>query len=471
LPIGVPVIESQRQRANCRERCAPLYKDLKMSKSAANLMSLSIARFIAHWHTPLYRNAYALTFSSAATSGLGIVYWLLAARFYPAHDVGLNSAAISTMVFLSGLSQLNLTAALIRFIPRMGSTTGRFVGYSYLISLALAAVVSVVFIVGLNIWAPALGFLQADRWLALWFIIATMIWGVFTLQDSVLTGLRQTMWVPIENAIFGVAKIALLIIFTASSQQYGIFASWTIPALVAVVPINLLIFRRLISKHIVATETLAAPIALRPIIKFVAANYVAFVLGTIPMTLIPLMVISQVGASANAYFYLASTIAFSIQLISANMATSFTVEGAADEAALGVYGRRALIHLARLLTPMILIVLIGAPYILRIFGADYAVEGAAALRLLALSTIPGGIISMYLGFARVRHRTIGLLLVAGVECALTLGLSYLWLPIYAITGIGMAWLTSQAIVAAAIMLLQLGPRIRLAMRQEHQGSN
>ena len=37
-------------------------------------------RLLAHVRLPIYRNAYALVLSSATTSGLGVVYWTLAAR-------------------------------------------------------------------------------------------------------------------------------------------------------------------------------------------------------------------------------------------------------------------------------------------------------------------------------------------------------------------------------------------------------
>src|SRR5207302_4108548 len=41
----------------------------------------------------LFRNGYALIASSAVTSLLGMVFWVVAARRYSPRDVGLNSAA------------------------------------------------------------------------------------------------------------------------------------------------------------------------------------------------------------------------------------------------------------------------------------------------------------------------------------------------------------------------------------------
>ena len=78
-----------------------------MSKNAMALKNLSVQRLVAHTRTPLYRNGYALILSAAATSGLGVVYWMLATRYYPAEVVGLNSAVISAMLFVAGVAQLS----------------------------------------------------------------------------------------------------------------------------------------------------------------------------------------------------------------------------------------------------------------------------------------------------------------------------------------------------------------------------
>ena len=441
-----------------------------MAKMAIDVKSFSVARVVSHVRTPLYRNAYALILSSATTSGLGIVYWMLAARYYLTRDVGLNSAMITTMIFLSGLSQLNLKSALIRFIPVAGRATGRLVGYAYLISVVVTALAIPVFILGLNLWAPADSFLSASAPLTVWFAVGAMTWCIFVLQDSALTGLGQTVWVPIENTIFGVAKIILLIIFAASSQPYGIFASWTIPTVAMLLPINLLIFRRFIPKHVAATESRASAIAPKQIVKFVAGDYLGSLFVEMSISLLPLLVLSQAGASANAYFYLAWIIAYSLQLVAMGMTTSLTVEGAGDQTKLGGHSRRMLLHLLRLLVPMVLIVSIGAPYLLRIFGPDYAAEGATLLRLLALSAIPYSINALYLSFARVQRKIAGIVLVQGALCGLALGLSYVLLLSYGITGIGVAWLASQTLVAVVLMLTQLRPILRPVGPQERRSS-
>ena len=90
-----------------------LNRGISASRSAvgaarSRLDSLAGGRVASHLRLPLFRNGYALIIGSAATSGLGLVYWVLAARFYSAEMVGLSSAALSAMLLLSGISQTGL---------------------------------------------------------------------------------------------------------------------------------------------------------------------------------------------------------------------------------------------------------------------------------------------------------------------------------------------------------------------------
>src|SRR4051794_5536048 len=244
-----------------------------MAKSMTVSMRASAAQVLSHVHMPLYQNGDALILSSGTTSVLGLAYWFLAARYYSTEAVGLNSAAISAMTLLSTVSLLNLNGGLIRFVPMAGRATKKLMVYSYLDSLILGAIVSFLFGIGLSVSSPARSFIGSSPAVLLWFVLATMSWTVFTLQDYVLMGLRKTVWIPIENTTVAAAKIVLLVIFARGMGSYGIFASLTIPVAISLLPINVLIFRYLIPKHMEAAPEESTSIPLEPIVKFIAGNY------------------------------------------------------------------------------------------------------------------------------------------------------------------------------------------------------
>lgn len=412
-----------------------------------------ITQLASHFKMPLFRNGYLLTISSVATSGLGIVYWLFAARLYSPELVGKNSAAIAALLFISGVSGLYLDGALIRFIPRSGKATGRLIGYAYLISGLTAVLVGTLFLLGIQIWAPALAFLKTDIWLFLAFVFGTMTICIFSEQDGALTGLRQAGWVPVENSIYAIAKIALLVIFSKIIPQYGIFASWTLPAGVMVALVSLLIFRRLNSRRSQETNVITEPIHPLQILRYTAGNYFSFLFFTAYITLPPIMVFQVAGAKASAYFYLPWIIANSLRLFASNMSNSLIVEGVINQEKTLEYFKKSLLNTIQLLIPLVIGLIVVGPWILQVFGKDYSVEGILLLRLLLLGIIPAAYVSLTIGFMRIENRVGQTILIQAIICFSVLSLSVLLLPSYGIAGVGWAWLISHTLIAIFILVL------------------
>ena len=98
--------------------------------------------------SPSLRDGLALVLSNGLTSAVGLAYWVLAARLFPPAAVGVNSVAISTMMLLGGVAQLNMTYALLRFVPVAGRVARRLVVGGYLVGGGAAALVGAVFALG-----------------------------------------------------------------------------------------------------------------------------------------------------------------------------------------------------------------------------------------------------------------------------------------------------------------------------------
>jgi O-antigen/teichoic acid export membrane protein len=164
----------------------------------------------------------------------------------------------------------------------------------------------------------------------------------------------------------------------------------------------------------------------------------------------PILVLQLAGSTASAYFYLPWVIAGLLRLVASNMSTSLIVEASLDSSQTQHYFRRALLQTMRLVAPLALFVLLAAPYLLHIFGPDYAGEGGALLRLLALATIPSAFLSLYSGLLRVQNRIRPIVVALALTAVLTLTLSALLLPSYGINGVGIAWLVSQTVAALVL---------------------
>lgn len=431
-----------------------------MIKTSNSIGPTFITSLLDHLRKPLFRNAYALILSAGVTSALGLVYWVLAARYYASEAVGQNGALISAMMLLSGLAQLNLRSFLTRFLSQAGRRTHRLVLGAYLASSIGAIVVCAIFLWGINFWSPSLRFITSSPLLAVGFVVTTMGWGIFVLQDSTLTGLRQAFWIPVENTIFAATKLILLLLVASSIPDYGIFASWSIPLLLSLLPVNLLIFGRLVPRHEEATADRSLDLSAPQLVRFVGADYVGGLFSLLATAWLPIMVHDQAGATMNAYFYQPWMIAASLQIVTVNMAASMTVEAATNQSKIFTYGRDVLRHSALILVPMVIVIMLSAPFILQVYGADYAREGTSLLRLLALAVLPNLINVLFIGLARVRQRMLELVLIQAALCIGSIILSFMLLPRYGITGIGYAWLATQTVVACTLIMTQFSGLMR-----------
>lgn len=395
----------------------------------------------------LFRNAYALMLNTGISGLLGLGFWLVAARYYTEFAVGQGSAAIAAMKLLAGLTSLTLTGALARYIPVAGRATGRLVLRTYLGSSVVVALAATVFLLTLNLWGPSYRFLHGPVH-GLGFIVAVIAWSVLTLQDGVLTGLRSALWVPVGNLVFSTVKLGLLIVFATAIPLAGVFVSWVAAIGVSVLPLGWLVFRRLVPRHVKATERTARPPSLREMGRFLAGDYTGSLFSLAVVYLVPVLVASQVSSADNAYFYITTTIGGTVNLLAINMGASLTVEGSHDPARLAENTRAALRRMARIMIPVCLFLFVCAPYVLAVFGQGYADAATPLLRLFAVGAALRVVMEVYFAVLRAQSRTSGLAYMQGLLCALVLGLTVLLLPRMGLTGAGVAEISSLAVIVS-----------------------
>ena len=399
----------------------------------------------------LLRNGHALILSSLATSGIGFLFWILAARFYPVAVVGRDTAALSAMTFIGGVAQFNLTGALVRFIPVAGSKTLQFVLGTYAIGVATAMPLALVFIALLSRLAPDLAFLKTDWLFVLWWALSTATWALFVLEDGVLTGLRRAKWVPVENIGFSFAKVALVAPLAALAPKSGIYLAWSLAALFTVIPTNFLIFKRAIPRALQAPE--GTDFSVSQIMRYVPYDFLASLCWLAAVSITPLLVIHLVGPTVSAVYSLDWVIANVLYLVSINMGSSMIVESALDNSILREHLRRVRLHLIKLLTPIVVTIGVGATLILRLFGGYYANEGASTLRILVISALPFALTSTAMSALRVRNRTRAVFLLNAAICTLVLFLVWVLVPVYGVRGAAVAWLVVQCIAAAVTLVI------------------
>ncbi len=425
-----------------------------MSPVESSRLSSRLNDLRAHVREPLYRNAYALMLNTAVSAGLGAIASVVMTHNYTVNQVGYGAALVAAMQLLSAVTQLNFATVLLRFLPRAGRLTNHLLLSAYGISIACAVVVTTVVLLIASVIAPDTHPLNMSLRLGTAFVLATAAYSIFNLQDAALTGLRRTIWVPFENGIFGLAKIFAMIVFAGSFGALGIFTAWAIPLAAMLIPVNFVIFRYFVRRHKQLATGGESAVQRKVISRFIAGDYLGSVFIQATTTLLPLLVISTLGEVSTGYFVTAQTVATTLDLILINLSASFTVEAAHDESKVGQYARQILWYMARLIVPLVVVVYIGAPYLMQIFDtADtgYREHSTTLLRLLALSSLPKMFSAVYGALARLEHKTHKIAIMTALQAGTLTGGSLLLMPHVGVNGVGLAALAAQVITAVVIV--------------------
>nr|WSY50042.1 hypothetical protein OG999_07730 [Streptomyces sp. NBC_00886] len=423
-------------------RTAGVTRLLKRGPGTGQLRSLEI------WSLEtVLRNGHMLTFSALLTSVLGAAYWALATHSYSADSVGRNYSAVAAMMLLAGVGQLNMTNVLIRFTPGAGHRSRRMVASAYLAACFTTVLLSVGFLFLIPAISPGLMFLHHPL-VACGFVLATAGYSIFVLQDGVLTGLRRPGWVVLENLVFALVKIALVLVL-AFLVATGILWSWALSVVVAIALTNAMLFARFLPRAASSGPDERVDTS-RPTGRYIIADYTAALFWLGASAVLPIIVLNRLGPRQAAYFSLAWLVGFSLYQLNTNMGASLVVEAANDPSRLVAHCRLVLRHTGALLVGGAVVLCAAAPLILRIFGPDYARYGANLLRLTALSALPNIVVVAAVSICRAQRRLGLLVVILAMVCSLATALSYVLLPVMGITGVGVGWLVAQTLTAAVL---------------------
>jgi O-antigen/teichoic acid export membrane protein len=401
------------------------------------------------WRAPQHRDGMALVLSSGVSSAIGMLFWVLAARLFDQAIVGINSAALSAVTLLASASHLNMGNAMLRFVP-VADRRRAVVAGCIAVGIGWGAVVGLGFGIGANVWAPDLVAAFGHPALVAFYVISVPVWTVFVLQDAALTAIRRAGLVLVENVVFALLKVGLLVVAAGLGLTAGI-ALGTVAATLLVVVVVVGYLARVLRKQEPAPHEV--PVAARDLAGFIGVDYAGNVAWQTAVFGLPLIVIALAGPEGAAVYGVAWQITYALYLVASGMGKSMVAHSAAGDSAAIARARRGMDRKTMtLVLPGATVVAIGSYLILWVFGSDYADTGAVVLTLLALSAIPNVITNSALWEARVRRiRAVQFGLPAAIS-AVVIVATFVLVPAVGIVGVGWAWLAAQSVAAAAILI-------------------
>ncbi len=399
-----------------------------------------------HLSDPLFKNAYFLMLSSITSAGSGFFFWLIAARFYSAEDVGLASAIISAMNFILILSLLGFDISLIRFLPERKDKV-KFINTCFTISSIVSFSLALIFITGINIWSPSLSIMIEKKMFLFLFFLYTSVIPLASLQSrGIFVGFRKAEYSFILTVVT-FARIGILP-FLTTFGALGIYLSYGLTPLLAFLIGIFLISRILPYKPI---PTVRKDI-INEIFHYTLGNYIAGIFQFLPNVILPIMVLNVLGAEQNAYFFIAWSVSNLLAIIPGAVSTSLLAEGSYEYEKLEWNIRKAVMFTFVLIGVGILTIFILGDRILWIFGEKYAEKSFDILKVLVLGAVPFSANTIYAYVKRVQKEIKPVIFVYSCISILTLVGSYLLMTKYGIIGVGFAWVLANFIVTFFILL-------------------
>lgn len=429
---------------------------------------------------PIIRSGLSMAGSSVVSSSLGLLFWILAARRFSPADVGVSSTIIMTMIAMSDLCHLGLRTGILRYVPLAGVRRWGLIWRAYGVAMAAAAVAASVFVLGLGWWMPELLVLRSWFYGPL-FVATTACWVVFQMEDSSLLALRLAHWIPVENGIFGLVKVLLLLPVAAlalGDSRLGVFLAWAVPVFPVVVLVNVAVRAAVRRQNLAAAAAGVAPAAAGPsapsprralrgtfdagalgvpareLLSFSLADWSATASRTALTGLLSLLVLAYEGPEASAYYGVAATIALSLQLISVHIGDALLTESSHDRDAVDRNTLHSGLLGIAISAPVVLVATILAPVVLSLFGAEYPAGASTVLRLLLIACLPNVVTRIYVGRLRADRR---IKAVIGFELALAvaeLAGGWLLLLMTGIGGVGVAVLVATTLGAFYVLTVE-----------------
>jgi O-antigen/teichoic acid export membrane protein len=395
----------------------------------------------------LVRNSLYLILSSGIQAALGFTFWIVMARLFSTGDVGIASSLISATAVIAYFSLFGLNTTLVRFLPT-APDKGPIITGAFILVAGTGATIGLSYILLTPILAPRLAFVEHRPALTAGFALLTAATAVNLLTDSVFIACRKAGFCALtDGAVGGLSKIVFGVAF-AGAGAYGLFCAsaggFAAAAVVSFVLIMTVFHWRPSPKE--------PFLALKPLLKFSSANYIANALNLLPVVALPLIVLDRLGAQAAAYYFVAFQMATLLYSAVWAVESVFLAEGSQAEADWRAIRRRSRRLAIMIFVPGGGVLMLTAHWVLLAFGSRYSQHGTTSLELLAIAVIPIAASNWSWTVLRLAGRLTALVVSNAVYSSAICGLAWI-LASHGLVALTAAWPVGATLTAAIATVL------------------
>lgn len=391
-------------------------------------------------------NSFLILLSSLTNAFFGFLFWVIAARLYPQSEIGIASGLISALALGFTFSRLGLDQSIVKFFPQGDKKS--ILMTSSIIVLASSLIIGVILIALSPIWLSQAEFSFGTSIAFILFLMAiSLAWLLGRSFIAVRKNSHYFIQILISNS-----KV-LFILFLTSLGAFGIFFSYGLAFAVAII-FSLIFLLRLLGSGQYSFDRSY----LRKSFAFSSGTYVYGFFMLLPMQVLPLLVLNDMGTNEAAIYYLVYAFTSLLFVIPDAFGTTLFVEGSHGRP-LGHLYKKSAITIVTLLVLVVVFYSLFGKQILGIIGDEY-VGGFQLLQIMALSSFLVAVVIVYYSHLLVNGRVKLLILLSVITSVIQIGTSYLLIGTFGILGVGYSWLICYLIMSAIVGVLIVRERRR-----------
>lgn len=392
-----------------------------------------------HFSEELYINSYYLIGNSLLSASSGFLFWIFAAKFFTTEDVGIGAAIISLLSLIATFSFLGFDVGLVRYLSSEEDKKN-MINTCFTLTLLCSILLASISIIGIIFFIPQLQILTSDIYQIVLFFIFTIFLSVSGIQTYVFIAYRKAKY-SFFQVFFTLVRLFLLP-FMVFLGAKGIYYSAGFAGILAFIFGNQLISKidsAYRFKFVIVRELF------NKIFSYSLKNYIANFFFNLPTFLLPIVVLTYLGASINAFFFIAWSIGAIISAIPLAVSKSLLAEVSYSESNLLHDVKRALSFIFLLIGPIIIIILFFGDNFLLFFGKEYAINSYNLLILFSLAALPYTIVTIYTTIRKIQKKILNVILVYLFIALFSIIFGIILIPIFGILSFGYSWLLANMI--------------------------
>lgn len=414
----------------------------------------------------LLRSAAALVSTSIVTSGLGFVYWAVAARAFQASAVGESATAIAAMSLIAPFTVLGLGTVLVAQLPTMHGGRAQLVSTAAFVTGVVGTVVALLCAFALPSDFLGLPGIGTEVGQTVLFAAAVATQSIGYMLDMALLSVIGGKMQLVRNSVQAIVKLVLLIAFAFTLAHYGavtIFNSWFVANVVSIAVVVVMMIRQ---HRVRLGRTMPRLSALRGLHFTAAQHHMLNIALFTPFFAMPILANVILGSEQAAYLYATWSLAGFLFYVPIALATALFASGSRDSGTFLMEFRVTLRSALLICAAANVGVLLLGHWVLFIFGDAYAVNGRTALTLMCLGGFGLIIKDHHVALARVTG-TVGreAILIGALGVGELVGAA-IGASLGGLTGLGLGWL-----IAVGVEAVVCGPLVWRAYRGRFEVPN